>query len=303
VDDAPRPIPEQLGNAGTPEERRTGIGGSDAPAAIGLSPWRSPLDLWEEKTGLAPPQEQTEPMLWGSLLEDVIRREYARRTGFDVQPVKELIRHPKHTWMFAHIDGEVAEDYRKIVEVKTTRDARGWGDPETDEIPNHYLVQVHHYLACTDAEVCDVAVLVGGQDFRIYQVRRDPQIEAWLIEQEAEFWDAVTANVPPEPKTLRDAVRRWGHFDAKGYIVAGEAEIAAVRTLKEIHRRQKELTTAEEGYKKAITEVLRESGGHLVSPDGELLATWLLDNGRKAYSVAARAPSRRFVIKNLEEAT
>src|SRR5215469_14323159 len=98
---------EPHGNAGTPEERRTGIGGSDAAAALGLSPWQTPYDLWEQKTGRAPPIEQTEPMLWGHLLEDIVRREYARRTGLEARPVAEMIRHPHRSWMFAHLDGEV----------------------------------------------------------------------------------------------------------------------------------------------------------------------------------------------------
>lgn len=292
--------PDALGNAGTPEERRTGLGGSDAAAALGLSPWQTPYDLWEQKTGIAPPVEETEPMLWGKLLEDVIRREYARRTGHDVQPVKEMMRHPEHPWMFAHVDGAVSNG--AILEVKTTRDARGWGEPGTSELPDHYLVQVHHYLAVANVQVCDVAVLFGGQDLQLYQVERDAEIEQRLIDSEADFWRHVIDAEPPPPTSLHDAMRRWGHFDARGVNVAGEAEQHAIDILRRGHQLRRELDEAEERAKLTIMETLGETGQTLVHGiTGEILATWKLDNGRKPYSVAAREPSRRLLIKHLEE--
>lgn len=291
-----------LGNAGTPEERRTGLGGSDAAAALGLSPWQSPFGLWEVKTGLAPGPEQNEPMLWGKLLEDVIRREYVRRTGFQVTYRKELIRHPQFPWMFAHIDGEVA-GAGAILEVKTTRDARGWGEPGTDEIPLHYLTQVHHYLSVTQAEICDVAVLISGQDFRTYTVRADPSLTQQLIEGEQAFWSLVETGTPPPPQTLEDAVRRWGHYDAQGYAMAGEREMAAIRLLRHAHGLKEQIKAEEEAAKTFLIETLGETGASLVDPiTGELLATYKLDNGRKAYSVAAKEPSRRLLVKNLEHA-
>jgi len=292
---------DALGNAGTPEERRTGLGGSDAAAALGLSPWQSTYDLWELKTGLAPPQLQTEPMLWGQLLEDVIRREYARRTGFEVRRVEGMLRHPENPWMFAHIDGLIA-GAGNILEVKTTRDGRDWGEPDTDEIPRHYLIQVHHYLAVTGAEVCDVAVLIGGQDFRVYQVRQDAEITQRLIDSEADFWRRVVEADPPPPMTMQDAVRRWGRFDARGVVLAGEQERAAIAVLRKAHQLQAEIAAQEEDAKRLLMSAMGEHGASLVEPiSGELLATWKLDNGRKAYSVEARAPARRFLVKHLDE--
>jgi putative phage-type endonuclease len=298
VDDA-RP---DLGNAGTAEERRTGLGGSDAAAALGLSPWRTPYELWEQKVGVGPPTEQNEMMLWGKLLEETVRQEYARRTGYEVRPVKQLLRHPKHGFMFAHIDGEIGREGRAILEVKTARTSQGWGEPETDEIPLSYLVQVHHYLAVTEAEVCDVAVLIGGSDFRLYQVGRDAEIEEQLIKAEATFWELVTRGVPPPPTTIQDAMRHWGRFDAQGVTEAGRLEIEAVNTLRAIHSQKKSLEKLEADAKLILMASMGEDGQSLVQGDGELLATWKLDNGRKGYSVPARPPARRLLIKGYEEA-
>jgi putative phage-type endonuclease len=294
---------EPLGNAGTPEERRTGIGGSEAAAALGLSPWQTPYELWELKTGRAPPVEQNEPMLWGQLLEDIVRREYARRTGLEARPVKDMIRHPQHPWMFVHLDGQViGAGHRVILEVKTARTGQGWGEEETDEIPLNYLTQCHHALSVTQSEICDVAVLIGGQDFRLYQVRHDPEIEAQLVEGEAAFWAFVTSDQPPPPMTMQDAVRRWGRYDAQGEVMAGVPEITAVEVLRRLHRQQKELAATEEQMKKLLMEAMGDDGLRLVDGSGDVLVTWALDNGRKAYSVAAREPARRFLVKQPEDA-
>ena len=65
--------------------RRSGIGGSDAAAALGLSPWKSPLELWEEKAmGKTQPRQENDAMIFGRLLEPIVREEFVRRTGYKV---------------------------------------------------------------------------------------------------------------------------------------------------------------------------------------------------------------------------
>ena len=168
--------------------RLTGLGGSDAPAALGISPWRTPYDLYLEKTGQGSAVIETEPMLWGTLLEPVIVGEYLRRTGRSFLAQEEMLRHPSYPWMIAHLDGAVYDPLKpRILEVKTARDGRGWGEPGSDEIPLHYLVQMHHYLVVSGAVVADLAVLIGGSDFRVYEIRADAAIAGQLVEREAEF--------------------------------------------------------------------------------------------------------------------
>ena len=92
--------------------RRTGIGGSDISAILGLSPWRSPVHVWLDKTGQAPdePPANAEAMYWGKTLEDVVAREYAQRTGRRVQRVNAILRHPQHEWMLGNIDRAIVAE-------------------------------------------------------------------------------------------------------------------------------------------------------------------------------------------------
>jgi putative phage-type endonuclease len=279
------------------ELRRTGLGGSDAAAAIGISPWRTPYDLWCEKTGEAEPLPASEPMLWGTLLEPVIAAEYCRRTGHQIQLAPPMLRHPTHNYMLAHIDGRVDNSNSRILECKTARTAAGWGETGSDEIPLQYSAQVHHCLVVSGARIADVAVLIGGQDFRLYQVLADPEIARELVEQEYMFWQHVQNREPPDPVNTADAVRRWGSLTAAGTVVAGETELFAFERLQQIRSQKKHLESEQDEAELKLMQALGEEGDHLVDEAGTLLATWKMDRGRKPYSVSARDPKRRFLLK------
>jgi putative phage-type endonuclease len=279
-------------------ERLTGIGGSDAPAVLGISPWATPYDLWLQKLQLAPPPVTNEPMLWGKLLEPIIRDEYVRRTGRAVETVP-MLRHPTREFMICHLDGRV--DRTRILECKMARVAAGWGESGTDEIPLLYLVQVHHNLIVSGAQVGDVPVLIGGNDFRIYEVHADADIARELVEQESLFWRRVETREPPDPVNTADAVRRWGHLTATGTVVATEADLFALERLHQIRKQSKLLMAEADEAQLHLMEALGERGDHLVDEAGTLLATWKLDKGRKGYSVAAREPARRFLLKGAHD--
>jgi putative phage-type endonuclease len=277
-------------------ERRSGIGGSDAAAAIGISRWRTPYELYLEKIGEAEPVPVTEPMRWGTLLEPVVAAEYSRRTGRQIE-TPPMLRHPVHEWMIGHIDRRVVGEPR-IVEIKTTGIGIGWGEAGTDEIPLTYTCQVHHYLTLTGADVADVAVLIGGQDFRLYEVRRDDAIARELVEREHTFWWHVEHREPPPPVNTRDAVRRWGRLTSAGKVTASQTEEAAIVRLRHIQKTRAELDADEDHYRRTILAALADRGDTLVDLAGNIMATWRLDKGRKAYTVEAREPSRRFLLKD-----
>jgi putative phage-type endonuclease len=178
------------------EVRRTGIGSSDAAAAVGLNPYQSQLELWMLKPGkgdLVPaidPLDDTSPMFWGTLLEPIVAAHYTKRTGNKVRRVNAILQHPEHAWMLANVDREVvgAGDVQ-ILECKTAgiHGARLW----RDGVPEYVQLQVMHQLAVTGHQAADVAVLIGGQELRIFRIERDEALIARLIALEQEFWERV----------------------------------------------------------------------------------------------------------------
>lgn len=179
------------------EIRRTGIGSSDAPAVCGISPWKTPAGVWAEKLGLVPESTMTEPMEWGLRLEDAIGRAYSDRTGKALVR-RGIVRHPETTWLLASPDF-IREDGAAIVECKNVGDqaADQWGEPGTDEIPEHYLVQVQHQMAATGIRQVDVAALFGGRRLAIYTVHFDAATVEEILAIEADFWRLVEAKEDP----------------------------------------------------------------------------------------------------------
>ena len=186
------------------EIRRSGIGGSDAAASLGLSSWKSPIELWEEKVlGKTQPKQDSEPMRWGRLLEPVIRDEFAKRTGYEVSVCRSMLQAPQWPWMQANLDGLIEIPGRGIgvFEVKTASTFKDsdWGgnDDSQPRCPDAYALQVAHYLAVTGLEYAVICVLIGGNKLRWLTVERDVEFINSLVELERRFWQYVLTQTPP----------------------------------------------------------------------------------------------------------
>lgn len=192
--------------------RRTGVTGTDIPAILGLSAFSTPLDVWLEKMGKAPPVEVTEDMERGTFLEDGARRWYAHRVGARCVYEPGTVVSESNPLIIATPDGIAHwdDDSTRCLEIKMPSSAHGWGEPGTDAIPEWYLPQVAWELAALDMERADVFAVLDGKP-RIYPVTRDLELEGLLVEQAERFWrDHVVTGRPPEV-THRDGptVTRW----------------------------------------------------------------------------------------------
>ncbi len=179
------------------EYRKLGIGGSDASVVCGISRYKSPVELWMEKTGQLPNQEAGEAAYWGTLLENLVRTEFTKRTGIQINRVSQILQSEEHPFMLANLDGIcVHPDLGTcIFEAKT---ASAFKVSEWDNgIPNEYMLQIQHYMAVTGARGAYIAVLIGGNTFRWQFVERDDELIDMLIPLEADFWKHVESATPP----------------------------------------------------------------------------------------------------------
>ena len=126
------------------EARRQGIGGSDASVVCGISRYKSPVELWMEKTGQLPTQEAGEAAYWGNLLESLVREEFTKRTGIQVTKPSAIYQSQEHPFMLANVDGLCEDDIHGpcIFEAKTAS-AYKVGEWE-DAIPDEYMIQIQH---------------------------------------------------------------------------------------------------------------------------------------------------------------
>lgn len=292
------------------EERRKGIGGSDIGAIMGLSPWKTAFRVYQEKRKEVEDWKGNELTDWGLRLEPAIRQWYSDFTGRPVRVPEKILVSEKYPFLFASLDGFT--DDRRIVEIKTARSGKGWGEPGTDEVPDYYALQVQHYMIVTGFEVADIPVSIAGGPPELYEVPADRELQEMIIDACAAFWRRVEMGMPPDPITYADAVQRFGGLATEGAIVADDNLIKAVAELKSIRDAQKELEAHEDELKGRIIMALGDAGDTLVGPDGKPLATWKLGKGRTTLDAKAlkaqrpeiweefakiTEPQRRFLIK------
>lgn len=181
------------------ELRKAGLGGSDAAVVVGLSPFKSPYQLWLEKRGEAPEEEgESLAMELGNLLEEPVAQLYVKRTG------RQIRRHPTrvsptYPHMLVNVDRMIVNDERGpgYLEIKTTNEWTGKGIQGVDDVPDHYFLQGQHGLAVTGWQWMSFGILIGLGRFVWFDVQRNEQVIAELIRHEAEFWERVQTNTPP----------------------------------------------------------------------------------------------------------
>ncbi|WP_338754777.1 lambda-exonuclease family protein [Bacillus sp. FJAT-52991] len=169
------------------EERTKGIGGSDAGIILGLNKYRTAFELWLEKTGQVTPQEiDNEAIYWGNEMENVVAKEFEKRTDKKVRRSNFMYSHPEYPFIKANVDRLVVGE-SAVLECKTASAylAKEW---EADEVPDTYLVQVQHYMGVTGKEKGYIAVLIGGNRFVWKEVERDEELINMIFEAEKHFW-------------------------------------------------------------------------------------------------------------------
>ena len=180
--------------------RIKGIGGSDAAAVCNLSRYSSALDVWLLKTGRKVATPDNDAMLFGRLLEPIIRQEFARRVGLAVVECPYMFAFKEYPFMCANIDGVVTEKdgTKALLEIKTTNSSTTTKELEEEGVPVEWYIQMQHYMAVCDLTIGYLAVLVGGNKFYHKKLERDEETIQTLIGLESHFWsEYVLKDVPP----------------------------------------------------------------------------------------------------------
>jgi len=182
-------------------ERMQGIGGSDAATVLGFNPYKTPYELWAEKTGKVEPDDLSDQknIIFGHALEPVIAVMYQEETGNKVRRNNKTLTNDKYPLLIGHIDRDVVGQ-KKLLEIKNVgwRMKEYWGQPGTDEVASYYLPQVHVYMMLLDYESADVAAYFGGDDLAIYTVERNERFNTVMYDKIHDFWnDYVVSDVAP----------------------------------------------------------------------------------------------------------
>lgn len=232
-------------------ERQKGIGGSDVGAIMGVNQHKTAFNIYLEKTEpIIEVEKQSEAAYWGDQFEEVVAKEFEKRTGKKVRRDRRHFQNKDYPFMVANIDRRVVgED--AILECKTANQylAKEW---ESEEVPPSYLLQVQHYLAVTGASKGYIAVLIGGQKFIWKEIERDEELINIIIEAEKEFWKMVQDKTPPALDGS-SAAEKWVN---EKYKKVNEGEtINLDSSWKELLNKRKELKEYKDSVDKQIKEI------------------------------------------------
>jgi putative phage-type endonuclease len=244
--------------------RRQGIGSSDASSAVGLNPYKSRLELWLEKTGRSNTEVSNDAMHWGNVLEPIVAQEYSAQTGYKVRRVNAVLQHPSQPFMLANLDREVVNhpEGLGVLECKTAGHyaTKQW----EDSVPEWYQLQVLHQLAVTGRKWADVAVLLGGQEFRIYRINRDEDMIQNLIQLEQEFWHLVQTDTQPKADGSESSARAlallYPHDNGTTLDYADDTAMNSLFTnLVEVRTTRQQAEAQEEAIRQQLQEKLGEA--------------------------------------------
>lgn len=185
------------------EFRRNKIGASDCPAILGISPYKTPYQLWEEKV-FRKQQEQNSAMARGHMMEEEARQEFEKLTGIAVMP--KVMVHLQRDWQMASFDG-VSFDGEIFVEIKCPN-AEIHQMAEDGRIPAHYYAQLQHQMCVIDAKQ-GYYFSYNGRKGALVPVNRDDSYIETIIEKESKFLECMTSKSAPE-LTDQDYVEQSG---------------------------------------------------------------------------------------------
>lgn len=272
--------------------RRLGIGSSDMAAVLGMSQYRSELDVFWDKTGNTPIDDDTagEAARWGTLLEDIIAREWAERAGVTVRRIGTTANIDR-PHMICDLDRLVLgcpDHERCACEVKSRSafKAEQWKD---GAIPDDVEVQCQHQLAVTGLDAIHVAALVGGQRLESRLVLPDPAYIEDLYAVADEFWSTnVLGGQAPAISSLDLLVAHLNRaYPGKGTPVElGEAEEREVKHLTRIVLDAERHEVAAKAAKDRIRALIGDDGTDVVIGDDPWW-TWRAQNNPKVLDRAA----------------
>lgn len=290
--------------------RKLGLGGSDMSAVLGVNQWRSPLDVWLDKTSDTVEEKESEPMYWGTILEDIVAQEFAKRTGYKVRNNNFTLQSEEYPYLLANIDREIV-GLDAGLECKTANafKAEEW---QGDNVPDAYYIQCQHYMCVTGKASWWIACLVGGNTFYYKEIKRNEEIIRAIIDTGREFWQLVETNTMPAPddsKACGEALKKlYQHSNGKAIELSIQYNNVIVDYL-ELKEQIAELESKKRGIENLLKDALGENEK---GSCGEHYVSWKSSKPRETFDskkfkndhpemytnyIKQGEPSRRFEVK------
>lgn len=217
------------------ELRKSGITATDATVIAGLSPFKTPYQLWAEKTGKVAEAEVGAAAQRGIILEDAVVTYYEAETGRKLKKSNGIVRRKDEPWVMASLDRTIVGE-PGLVEIKTSA-SRRWS---LYPVPPEVEAQVQWQMLVTGAPWVDVVALLGGLVFRIERVNADSDYQQELLSKAAHFKSLVETDTPPEKVGAdSDTFARVVPQESEEWVAADSEAERAAEMYDELHAESK----------------------------------------------------------------
>jgi len=272
---------------------RTGIiGCSQLGQLLNVSHFGTPYDVYQDFMGLAKKEfsdEVKESMAMGTFFEEHIANYAAKKYNVRIRRSNKAYVHKKYKEFICHPDriiyGKV--DGKRIgVEIKLVQPfSPDWGEQDTDQVPDDYLLQSEGYIAC---KVCDevwLFVMKGNRIYRYIITKNEVLIEA--IEGAVEdFLKKVKDGVVFEPTDYEVVVKLNNRADLDKQIVATDELEKKIDIYRDYDNQAKKIKEKMDKIKGEIALYMKDNY-RLTNGNGEYLVTFANTNSssfdRKAF--------------------
>lgn len=195
-------------------DRSQGVGCSDLPAIMGVSPWSNPYKLWEEKVYGKSVQLDNPAMKYGRDTEPLIRELVEKKLGFPLPPFRLI--HPQKPWLWASLDG-YNEENKVITEFKTSN-KEDHLRTVIGEVPEKYWPQVQGQMEVTGLDSILYCSYHEG-DIEVLKVQKDEEYCKLMMAKAEEFWECVVLETPPEGYVCMKGDETWNHMANELYAI------------------------------------------------------------------------------------
>lgn len=265
--------------------RKKGIGGSDIGTIMGVNPYSSPFMVYIDKTTeYNKDMSDNEAVYWGTALEEIVAKEFEKRTGKKVRRFNSMLQSTKTPFALANVDFMIAGE-RSGLECKTTNafNSAEWRD---DEIPASYICQCQWYMYVTGYEYWYIACLIGGQKFVYKCIIRDDELIQYMVDIAKNFWENnVLKNEAPQ----MDGSDSCTEYLKENYPTDNGAEVrltsdisALVESFQEIKSREKALVKQKADIENQIKQYLGKAQSGI---NEEYTVLWKTQRGKPKFGL------------------
>ena len=274
-------------------DRHLYVGASDIGVIMGVSPFKTPFELWCEKTQKIKPEnlDEKDSVRMGKVLEEFVAQEYAYRNNVSVRRAPKVYVHPEYPFLKAHADRLVTGS-EKGLECKTTSEYNKdkWNGAD---IPESYILQCQFLMGLSNRKEWDIAVLIGGNKYKDKPLKFDRDLFDLMVEKAVYFWNEnVLKDIPPTLTAEDDKIINNLYPSNNDKLLdLSSIDTALLNSFEEVVAQRQELKMHEKQIKEELTELENKIKDVIKENEGiktlKYKVTWKNQKGQYIYDKEA----------------